>query len=337
MEGRSPRVRGSLLPLLGGHIQRGSIPAGAGKPHRPAYSPPGNRVDPRGCGEARHPPRGDASMKGRSPRVRGSPRGGGRRPDAGGSIPAGAGKPITKGPCLPTFGVDPRGCGEAAVGHAWRPILRVDPRGCGEAQIQIDDGSPTAGRSPRVRGSPAQQYHGIVDAGSIPAGAGKPSAGRCWTPSTRVDPRGCGEASGRVDLPTFEWGRSPRVRGSLTHSPSCEDALGSIPAGAGKPTCCGTGWCPAGVDPRGCGEARSSTCAPTDNSGRSPRVRGSPGRGKGSCRRPGSIPAGAGKPQQSIGTASLSRVDPRGCGEAEPTFRASTIAEGRSPRVRGSP
>ena len=93
VQGRSPRVRGSLArPPQLAHSQ-GSIPAGAGEPIVVHYFRHASRVDPRECGGATWWALGDSIIWGRSPRVRGS-RGAGRaRPHGPGSIPAGAGEP----------------------------------------------------------------------------------------------------------------------------------------------------------------------------------------------------------------------------------------------------
>ena len=91
--GRSPRVRGSHLLVLGEVLHVGSIPAGAGEPQGSARVAVAGRVDPRGCGGARQYRRRGDQCRGRSPRVRGSltRRGGGQI--GRGSIPAGAGEP----------------------------------------------------------------------------------------------------------------------------------------------------------------------------------------------------------------------------------------------------
>ena len=169
--GPSPRVRGSRVGHLAGHLRLGSIPACAGKPRGRTIRPRARRVHPRVCGEAGtggdpewlfpvHPrvcgkpstlpdlrgrlrvhPRvcgeaclagsGTTSLVGPSPRVRGSPRMPAGSPSATGSIPACAGKP--------------------REAHGDGDDSRVHPRVCGEAIEGGYGGVSASGPSPRVR------------------------------------------------------------------------------------------------------------------------------------------------------------------------------------------
>ena len=132
-EGLSPRVRGNLPGLQGGHDQVGSIPACAGEPRSPTapMSPP--MVYPRVCGGTVFPNVGDALVQGLSPRVRGN-----RRPAPAlvfgqWSIPACAGEPDTYPPATRSQRVYPRVCGGT--------VKTMD-------RMQMGDGL-----SPRVRGN----------------------------------------------------------------------------------------------------------------------------------------------------------------------------------------
>ncbi|KXS38168.1 MAG: hypothetical protein AWU55_1646 [Halomonadaceae bacterium T82-2] len=199
VQGRSPRVRGSLDDVLQALVLDGSIPAGAGKPTSPHSARSAIRVDPRGCGEAAAIDWNSQPVQGRSPRVRGSHQQEARPVPRVGSIPAGAGKPC--------------GC-TSACGNTW-----VDPRGCGEARRPGDDLAGGAGRSPRVRGSLLCRHLDAIGLGSIPAGAGKPHGGFNDRADQGVDPRGCGEAAATRPSSMCFTGRSPRVRGSHTQRP----------------------------------------------------------------------------------------------------------------------
>ena len=91
------------------------------------------------------------------------------------------------------------------------------------------------GLSPRVRGNPFTSSATSPRSGSIPAGAGEPTArperpGRSW-----VYPRGCGGTLQNEHVSGASRGLSPRVRGN--HAPTGGDPNppGSIPAGAGEP------------------------------------------------------------------------------------------------------
>ena len=135
--GRSPRVRGSLGVRHPPRHGPGSIPACAGEPCPRERGRPQLRVDPRVCGGADRPLRLLRRDRGRSPRVRGSPKTTGAWPSNAGSIPACAGEPCARY-------------------YPFRQI-RVDPRVCGGAQVIAFAREREEGRSPRVRGSRQNQ------------------------------------------------------------------------------------------------------------------------------------------------------------------------------------
>ena len=274
--GLSPRVRGN--PRAGPGVSRGggSIPAGAGEPgRRGAFSGrPG--VYPRGCGgtpaRSTQPP----LRPGLSPRVRGNRRPLTRGPKLVGSIPAGAGEPASGPGRIARRGVYPRGCG--GTGASWR-VLR-----------------PAGGLSPRVRGNPPRDTARSEKDGSIPAGAGEPSATDPPAITSEVYPRGCGGTSLADAMVADIEGLSPRVRGNRVGGPGRARRPGSIPAGAGEP--------PSGLEsrpcsqvyPRGCGGTRAARVPILVPGGLSPRVRGNRSVvawGETPIR---SIPAGAGEP-----------------------------------------
>ena len=153
-QGPSPRVRGIPQRVPDLLLGPGSIPAGAGNPVRAALVMQLEWVHPRGCGESQRLVRPNGPARGPSPRVRGIPCSGMRRPGMIGSIPAGAGNPRRGG------------------GPPPRP--RVHPRGCGESSDSRIDSSPPRGPSPRVRGIPPTRPRAAGSPGSIPAGAGNP-------------------------------------------------------------------------------------------------------------------------------------------------------------------
>ena len=233
--GPSPRVRGSPVKVSTCAHPAGSIPACAGKPQAAAADARMAAVHPRVCGEA---PRLFPLLRpyhGPSPRVRGSRRcasPSGARP---GSIPACAGKP------------------DAFV--AGSAVSRVHPRVCGEAPASSATCAPSAGPSPRVRGSHAVHWRIYTPGGSIPACAGKPETLRGSRCHQWVHPRVCGEASMAEYADREKQGPSPRVRGSPTAALAGRGHHGSIPACAGKPN--GRTCRPRSprVHPRVCGEA----------------------------------------------------------------------------------
>ncbi len=253
---------------------------------------------------------------GLSPRARGSPDARREHRQAGGSIPAGAGKPYP---------------------HSHLQFMaRVYPRGRGEAATRTGDDVFLTGLSPRARGSHSLSRSGSASRGSIPAGAGKPIAEVEAVVVRWVYPRGRGEAVYVFHDDGKLWGLSPRARGSRTASVACRARLGSIPAGAGKPSCALGVHRLARVYPRGRGEAEVLGDHQEHSTGLSPRARGSRYRHRAHCAGEGSIPAGAGKPATRLGRHLYQRVYPRGRGEAEIPDPDEDAAEGLSPRARGS-
>ena len=132
-------------------------------------------------------------------------------------------------------------------------------------------------------------------------------------------------------------GRSPRTRGSLALSRQVLPDDGSIPAYAGKPHRHAAAPVEARVDPRVRGEAGSTRTRRNRRCGRSPRTRGSHLGVVAGRTQVGSIPAYAGKPEESTKARHARAVDPRVRGEAARRRCASRSASGRSPRTRGSP
>ena len=113
-------------------------------------------------------------------------------------------------------------------------------------------------------------------------------------------------------------------------------SLGSIPACAGKPLQRPHRRSPASVDPRVRGEAAASTAWSRNDSGRSPRARGSRFLAADASAAERSIPACAGKPAPPESSNTRSEVDPRVRGEASARPSTSSTRGGRSPRARGS-
>ena len=174
LKGLSPRVRGSRLDLGSETILSGSIPACAGEPPLdPPLDPPA-RVYPRVCGGATGAKPLESSIRGLSPRVRGSRRLLADEPDRRGSIPACAGEP-------PSLRPRPRSAA-------------VYPRVCGGAESPGHEPSELLGLSPRVRGSRTSGIGAAISSGSIPACAGEPGLAAFLCRLHAVYPRVCGGA-----------------------------------------------------------------------------------------------------------------------------------------------
>ena len=256
-------------------------------------------------------------MIGPSPPTRGSHVPGRHARHRGGSIPAHAGKPATRGCAGSAMSVHPRPRGEASDRH------------------RVVDNLP--GPSPPTRGSPDRARKLLQLLRSIPAHAGKPSASRHTAPSHTVHPRPRGEATPSFRCPgrpgvhprpggeassmllamPSSCGPSPPTRGSPRRDGRRHRRQGSIPAHAGKPplhsaALAGLGSIPAHagkparappipvrstVHPRPRGEAAETFAVAQFAEGPSPPTRGSPRTRVRFPPSPRSIPAHAGKPR----------------------------------------
>ena len=187
---------------------------------------------------------------------------------------------------------------------------------CGGAAADANPDQGALGRSPRVRGSPADAVAAAFSAGSIPACAGEPRAPSRCRGLPGVDPRVCGGAHRPRPALDIPGGRSPRVRGSQHLGHTVQSGVGSIPACAGEPRLSRHPRRIARVDPRVCGGAQSRRTRSGGIWGRSPRVRGSPIWRSAIPWLTRSIPACAGEPGLATGRHEAGEVDPRVCGGA---------------------
>ena len=131
-------------------------------------------------------------------------------------------------------------------------------------------------------------------------------------------------------------GLSPRVRGNPLWTPRRRRGTGSIPAGAGEPSCVSAGSPIDAVYPRGCGGTLRRRYGRSTITGLSPRVRGNQLDETAPLPEHGSIPAGAGEPIETNCGRELGRVYPRGCGGTFLGGIMGIVKKGLSPRVRGN-
>ena len=273
--GSSPRMRGKLTQrALGARIGR-FIPAHAGKTPGAVVGSGGCGVHPRACGENYRIRIDSAAYTGSSPRMRG------KRPpqpldrDRRGFIPAHAGKTSPSAISRRADAVHPRACGE---NHGtWSRVSAVN------------------GSSPRMRGKHVSVLAAQSARRFIPAHAGK-----TVSPWTRRDcgwvhPRACGENDPPANPPLPYAGSSPRMRGKRDFVNGDADALGFIPAHAGKTARPTRSWGGRRVHPRACGENLLLNAAAEASAGSSPRMRGKLQLWRGAGIRAGFIPAHAGK------------------------------------------
>ena len=228
---------------------------------------------------------------------------------------------------------------------------------CGGARILGDRDDRGRGLSPRVRGSLDRGRSADGQVRSIPACAGEPPSGSRRSPPFKVYPRVCGGAAFNRPDSHIDQGLSPRVRGSRYILGRGAATARSIPACAGEPRRSTAHAAAPGVYPRVCGGAQPDPWRITDQTGLSPRVRGSRECWPRHRRRTGSIPACAGEPTPPTGLPAsgtglsprvrgshvglggrrrVCGVYPRVCGGAIAALVGMALARGLSPRVRGS-
>ena len=273
--GSAPRVRGTSLLIWLVIRSWRFSPAGAGNVARSGRFMMGWPVQPRGCGERRMVRGHEAPGSGSAPRVRGT--------------------------------CDRVGCRVAGV--------RFSPAGAGNVCRVWHSVDGTTGSAPRVRGTWQRSPHNSCGSRFSPAGAGNVSQGGACTTLVPVQPRGCGERSPFGHSSGASAGSAPRVRGTLVNVGGDSAADRFSPAGAGNVPCRAVLFCPAAVQPRGCGERHLPVAHPPPAAGSAPRVRGT------CCRyvfprASGRFsPAGAGNVRGRFQKGQVRTVQPRGCGE----------------------
>ena len=232
------------------------IPADAGNTLSVYGARSAPKDHPRGCGEHRNSCVLVDSLKGSSPRMRGTPGELLLSPDSVGIIPADAGNTNTRSVSLSSG--------------------RDHPRGCGEHNDLTHDNNKAIGSSPRMRGT-----HRTINliksvGGIIPADAGNTMLCKGQKCHMEDHPRGCGEHYLISHVAELLQGSSPRMRGTPISKGDEVEAHRIIPADAGNTKW--DGW-PILWDqdhPRGCGEHMVGVCCVGVMMGSSPRMRGTP-------------------------------------------------------------
>ena len=253
--------------------------------------------------------------EGSSPRVRGKLRGFAALVARAELIPACAGKTARVGCRAASWGAHPRVCGE----NRSAPL----------------DNAPSTGSSPRVRGKRDAAFAGWGSPRLIPACAGKTPASTTRPAEESAHPRVCGENQTGVLNAAKQAGSSPHVRGKPGNGVGEGATVGLIPACAGKIPRAAPMFANAPAHPRVCGENLTPVIEALVPVGSSPRVRGKRSRTGQSSRRPGLIPACAGKTGREPGVRVASWAHPRVCGENSQDFDHTHTQTGSSPRVRG--
>ena len=212
--GSSPRMRGTLRTIMISTHHEGIIPAYAGNTYVERINVDLVGDHPRVCGEHRVRCAVHMTLRGSSPRMRGThlvPRAWMAGP---GIIPAYAGN---------TRRV--RACG----GH-----VRDHPRVCGEHLVIGTGGAASPGSSPRMRGTLFPFALTMAHRRIIPAYAGNTPAPLYPAARYRDHPRVCGEHGGFGKPDPEPEGSSPRMRGTPWIWFHIVRRSGIIPAYAGN-------------------------------------------------------------------------------------------------------
>ncbi len=253
-------------------------------------------VYPRACGERLFIFRGQGLYGGLSPRLRGTEYSGIYRGDGIRFIPAPAGNGQPRPAAL--------------------SFLSVYPRACGERMRRTANGTPSAGLSPRLRGT----------------GVNRELYAGCQA----VYPRACGERMIWKFVSMVLAGLSPRLRGTEIGQQQGRVCRRFIPAPAGNGAVPLNPERPVRVYPRACGERAWDNTGTTNNDGLSPRLRGTVQSALTSDAPPRFIPAPAGNGPCKQVVEGSSPVYPRACGERVYGDLPHPSDRGLSPRLRGT-
>ena len=335
--GSSPRVRGTPGAAGAPVPVRRFIPACAG--NSPACSARCARsaVHPRVCGELGNVYYQSYSKDGSSPRVRGTLCRYRQRAHLHRFIPACAGNSLrrVRRPHL-HHGSSPRVRGTRHAVERGEQLHRFIPACAGNSKEDLSAQTTNNGSSPRVRGT--RTALGVQQRACrfIPACAGNSEFGpTSWT-GTPVHPRVCGELCKGRPSRHRAFGSSPRVRGTRRRAPLAVALARFIPACAGNSAIQCRVTSQTTVHPRVCGELVEADAYLVDDSGSSPRVRGTPARRRCVHAHWRFIPACAGNSVDASINVVTQTVHPRVCGELSRVNVARISFTGSSPRVRGT-
>ena len=151
-----------------------------------------------------------------------------------------------------------------------------------------------------------------------------------------VHPRVCGEHYSFVIIYNCKAGSSPRMRGTLREVPLGRAEERFIPAYAGNTEVENVEIGKVTVHPRVCGEHAPDSSSRVLQFGSSPRMRGTLQRQPAAAACCRFIPAYAGNTIISEGQSNAGTVHPRVCGEHVHAVANAVVADGSSPRMRGT-
>ena len=221
---------------------------------------------------------------------------------------------------------------------------RAHPRSRGENALASSRIGLPAGSSPLTRGKLHRGRRLELQAGLIPAHAGKTLPPARSPSKIGAHPRSRGENARYYRDGNHVQGSSPLTRGKLRFFDPEAGEAGLIPAHAGK-TGAGAGCASAfGAHPRSRGENIDGSGAGAGVPGSSPLTRGKRGHESPRRRRPGLIPAHAGKTRPRRRGRPPPGAHPRSRGEngspkvdGESAAGSSPLTRGKRPRVVREP
>ena len=252
-----------------------------------------------------------------------------------GSSPLTRGKPDARRAPPPGHRLIPAHAGKTSrlAGSFWWP--GAHPRSRGENVVATLSSKSLTGSSPLTRGKRFGHLVEVLDAGLIPAHAGKTPKASERPGTHRAHPRSRGENVTGTLVPGVQSGSSPLTRGKLSCGRLGCRLVGLIPAHAGKTARSPCTRAAIWAHPRSRGENRRGPVHVVGEDGSSPLTRGKHiGEAKVQDGL-GLIPAHAGKTPKASERPGTHRAHPRSRGENSFTPPMIVACKGSSPLTRG--
>ncbi len=214
--------------------------------------------------------------------------------------------------------------------------IAVHPRVRGEQPARVYDRYVHYGSSPRARGTGSFWIGGTGKSRFIPACAGNSRRLLQGLWPSPVHTRVRGEQAPESTSSTFQFGSSPRARGTVAEGRQRYHLGRFIPACAGNSVARPSGVQPSTVHPRVRGEQGIPRNVIRFCTGSSPRARGTGPRLLPASGGHRFIPACAGNSMTRVVRKTLDAVHPRVRGEQSTFTNIESSSAGSSPRARGT-